>query len=227
MESQGASATERARRVWNRQAHRFDKQMGFWERVLFPGDREWACAQARGDVLEVAIGTGRNLEHYPDGTRITGVDISPEMLDRARERAARVRPGTELVEGDAQALTFADASFDTVLSTYSLCSIPDDVAAVREMARVLRPGGTLVLVEHVASPRAGVRAIQWLLHQVTYRLALEHMLRRPRRAVAGTGLEPVSLQRRKAGIVDRIVARKPSVPGAAARDQRQARGTER
>ncbi|MBW3665774.1 MAG: class I SAM-dependent methyltransferase [Actinobacteria bacterium] len=200
--------TERVRRIWDRQAERFDRQMGFWERVLFPGDRKWACHQARGDVLEVAVGTGRNLEHYPDDVRVTGVDLSPEMLARARRRAEEVRPDADLREGDAQALPFADDSFDTVVCTYSLCSIPDDRRAVAEMARVLRPGGSVILVEHVASPRRGVRAVQWLIHQITHRLALEHMLRRPRRVVAETGLDPVHLERRKAGIVDRIVARK-------------------
>lgn len=202
--------TERVRRVWDRQADRFDREMAFWERVLFAGDREWACSQARGDVLEIAVGTGRNLAHYPPGVRVTGVDLSPEMLSRARDRAHELRIDVGIQEGDAQALPFDDASFDTVLCTYSLCSIPDDRAATREMARVLRPGGELVLVEHVASPQPLVRAIQWVIHQVTYRLAMEHMLRRPRRAVADAGLEPVHLERRKAGIVDRIVARKPT-----------------
>lgn len=210
------SATERARRVWDRQADRFDGQMGFWERVLFPGDRQWACRQARGDVLEVAVGTGRNLEHYPGDVRVTGIDLSPQMLARARRRAEQVRPDTDLREGDAQALPFEDDSFDTVVCTYSLCSIPDDRQAVAEMARVLRPGGSVILVEHVASPRRGVRAIQWLIHQVTHRFALEHMLRRPRRVVAEVGLDPVHLERRKAGIVDRIVAcKQPPVSTAA------------
>lgn len=213
MSRNDAEATERAKRVWDRQARHFDKQMGFWERRLFRGDREWACEQARGDVLEIAVGTGRNLEHYPADVRLTGIELSPEMLARARRRASHVRPDADLIEADAQALPFDDASFDAVVCTYSLCSIPDDAAAVREMGRVLRPGGTLVFVEHVASDRLVVRAVQWLIHQVTHRLALEHMLREPRKVLAGAGLEPVTSERRKAGIVDRIVVRKPPAPG--------------
>jgi ubiquinone/menaquinone biosynthesis C-methylase UbiE len=204
--------TERTREIWDQQAERFDRQMDLCERVLFPGDRAWACSQAHGDVLEVAVGTGRNLAHYPDDARLTGVDLSPEMLARARRRAREVRPDADLREGDAQALSFADASFDTVVCTISLCSIPDDIAAVREMARVLRDGGRLVLVEHVGSPQPLVRGVQWLIHQATYRIAREHMLRRPRRAVAAAGLEPVHLERRKLGIVDRIIATKPAAP---------------
>ncbi len=194
--------------VWDRQAPRFDRQMAFWERVLFSGDRQWACAQASGDVLEVAVGTGRNLDHYPADVHLTGIDLSPEMLARARERASKVRPDANLREADAQQLPFDDASFDTVVCTFSLCSIPDDRVAVAEMARVLRPGGRLLLVEHVASPNRPVRAVQWLLHQVTHRFFCEHMLREPRRAVRGAGLEIIRAERRRAGIVDRIAATK-------------------
>lgn len=200
------SATERARRVWDRQADRFDGQMGFWERVLFPGDRAWACRRARGRVLEVAVGTGRNLEHYPGDVQVTGIDLSSEMLARARARAEEVRPDAELQLGDAQELPFEDATFDTVVCTLSLCSIPDDRTAVAEMVRVLRPGGELVLVEHVASNVRAVRAVQWLIHQVTYRIALEHMLRRPRLVLADLGLKLAHFERRKAGIVERLVA---------------------
>ena len=196
------------RRIWDRQAPAFDRQMDFWERVLFDGDREWACRQALGEVLEVAVGTGRNLEHYPEEVRVTGVELSPEMLERARARARTVRPDADLRLGDAQQLDFGDESFDAVVCTFSLCSIPDGRRAVSEMARVLRPGGRLVLVEHVASPNDLVYAVQWLLHQLTYRLACENMLGSPRRAIAATPLSPVSLERRRAGIVERIVARR-------------------
>lgn len=205
-----AATTAKVRRVWDRQAKAFDRQMAFWERRLFDGDREWACGQARGDVLEVAVGTGRNLEHYPPEVRLVGIDLSSEMLARARQRSAQVRPDADLREADAQRLPFGDASFDTVVCTYSLCSIPDDRRAVAEMARVLRPGGALILAEHVGSPNRWVRAVQWLIHQITYRLAHEHQLRRPYTVVLETDLEPTHHERRKAGIVERLVARKPA-----------------
>jgi ubiquinone/menaquinone biosynthesis C-methylase UbiE len=93
--------------------------MGFFERVLFQGGREWVCSQAEGDVLEIAVGTGRNFSYYPRGLKLTGIEISEEMLDLARARAAELGREVDLRLGDAQSLDFPDASFDTVVSTFS------------------------------------------------------------------------------------------------------------
>lgn len=80
----------RLRRYWDKHARTYDKQMAFWERRLFGDGRQWVCAQASGEVLEVAIGTGRNLPFYPEGIRLTGVDFSPAMLQLARRQADRL-----------------------------------------------------------------------------------------------------------------------------------------
>src|SRR5215213_10296703 len=81
---------QRLRRHWDKHARTYDKQMAFWERRLFGDGRHWVCAQASGEVLEVAIGTGRNLPYYPQGIRLTGVDFSPQMLQLARRRAEQL-----------------------------------------------------------------------------------------------------------------------------------------
>src|SRR5215211_2915026 len=78
---------QRLRRHWDKHARTYDKQMAFWERRLFADGRHWVCAQASGEVLEVAIGTGRNLPYYPKGIRLTGIDFSPQMLELARRQA--------------------------------------------------------------------------------------------------------------------------------------------
>src|SRR5688572_30463164 len=142
-------SSDRLRARWEKYAQRYDRDIGFLERVQFGGGREWVCSQAGGAVLDVAVGTGRNLAFYPDGVRLTGVDFSPAMLKRARVRAAELGREIDLVEGDAQALPFPDASFDTVVCTLGLCGFPDERAAIAEMHRVLRPGGTLLLLDHV------------------------------------------------------------------------------
>jgi ubiquinone/menaquinone biosynthesis C-methylase UbiE len=200
--------TERARRIWDKQAPRFDRVMGFWEKMLFAGGREWACSQAKGEVLEIAVGSGRNFPYYPPDVRLTAVELSPAMLDLARARAAELGREVELRLGDAQALEFPDGAFDTVVCTFSLCSIPDDRKAVAEARRVLRPGGKLILLEHVRSPSLPVRAVQRILNPLTERFEGDHLLREPLEQVRAEGLEIDQFERSKWGIVERLAARK-------------------
>lgn len=202
--------TERVRRIWERTAPRYDKMMGFWDRILFEGGREWVCEQAEGKVLEIAVGTGRNLELYPRGANITGIDISETMLEIGRRHAADLGREVDLRIGDAQALEFEDESFDTVVCTLSLCSIPDARLSVAEMKRVLRPGGRLLLLDHVRSPSRIVYAVQRALELITLRLAGDHLTRRPLEHLRSEGFEITKLERSKWGIVQRVAARKPA-----------------
>jgi ubiquinone/menaquinone biosynthesis C-methylase UbiE len=109
--------------------------------------------QASGKVLEVAVGTGKNLQYYSGGCRIIGIDVSREMLNVARKRAARLSTDVSFLLGDAEALPFSDHSFDTVVSSLSTCTFPNPGAALKEMARVCRPGGRILLLEHGRSDR--------------------------------------------------------------------------
>jgi len=202
----------RLRRYWDRHAPRYDRQMRFFDRHLFGNTRAWVCAQATGDTLEVAVGTGLNLDFYPDGVRLVGVDFSSVMLDQARDRARKLSRPVDLREGDAHALEFADGSFDTVVCTFSLCGIGEDRKAVAEMRRVLRPGGLLLLADHVTGSASPVRAIQWLLELVTIPLGGEHLRRRPLEHVRALGFEVQRRERFKFGVVERLVARKPAAP---------------
>ena len=201
--------TQRLRRYWDQHARSFDRQMAFFDRVLFGDGRQWVCAQAAGDTLEVAVGGGRNLPFYPDGIRLTGIDFSPQMLQLARQQAERLGRQVDLRLGDARALELPDACFDTVVCTLSLCAIPDERQAIAEMRRVLRPGGRLLLLDHVAAgPRLG-RAIQWLLERITVPLGGEHLRRRPLLQVLAEGFEVERRERYKRGVVERLVAHKP------------------
>jgi ubiquinone/menaquinone biosynthesis C-methylase UbiE len=202
-------AKPRRIRYWDKQAGRYDGGMEFWDRHLFGDSRPWVCGRAVGEVLEVAVGTGRNLPFYPDGTRLTAVDWSPAMLGVARERAAALGRDVDLRQGDAQSLDFPDSSFDTVLCALGLCAIPDDRRAVTEMARVLRPGGRLLLVDHVAASWRALRAVQWLYERVTIPREGEHFRRRPLMHVRDLGFAIEETQRFKLGVVERLCARKP------------------
>lgn len=196
-------------RYWDKKSRTYDKEMSFWEGRLFGDSRAWACSQARGVALEVAIGTGLNIPHYPDDVELTGIDLSESMLDLARTRADEQGRAVELRQADAQRLPFDDASFDTVVCALGLCAIPDMDAAVAEMVRVLRPGGRLILVDHIESSSRVVRGVQRLAELITVPLGGEHFLRRPLRAVRARGLEIERVQRFKLGLVERLVAHKP------------------
>ncbi|WP_020646752.1 class I SAM-dependent methyltransferase [Amycolatopsis balhimycina] len=201
---------ERWRRYWDRKSATYDAEMGVWDRRLFGDSREWACGQATGDVLEVAVGTGLNLPCYPAEVTLTGLDLSEGMLAIARDRARRLDRPVTLRQGSAQQLPFAEASFDTVLCTFGLCAIGDPAAAVGEMVRVLRPGGRLILVDHVASSSRVVRGMQWLLELASVPLAGEHFRRRPLVLVKALGVPVERRERFKLGLVERLVARKVS-----------------
>jgi len=201
--------TERVLRLYEKEAHKYDREMRFFEWLLFAGGREWVCSQAEGEVLEIAIGTGRNLPHYRDDVRLTGIELSPAMLEIARTRAGELGREVDLRVGDAQALEFADESFDTVVCTLSLCTIPDDRAAVAEVRRVLRPGGRFLLLEHVRSPLLPIRVAERLLEPLMLRFEADHLLREPLEHLRAEGFEVERLERSKLGIVERVTARKP------------------
>jgi ubiquinone/menaquinone biosynthesis C-methylase UbiE len=104
--------------------------------------------RASGRVLEVAVGTGMNLRYYPATCRISAVDVSREMLSVARKRAAKLSMNVSFSLADAEALPFPDKTFDAVVSSLTTCTFPNPVTALKEMARVCRPGGRILLVEH-------------------------------------------------------------------------------
>jgi ubiquinone/menaquinone biosynthesis C-methylase UbiE/predicted ester cyclase len=200
--------TERIRRIFDKQAPKYDRSMARFERLLFAGNREWVCRQAEGEVLELAAGTARNLPFYPEGVRVTGVELSPEMAGLGRKRAEELGRQIRMRVGDAEALDFPDESFDTVVCTYGLCTIPDDAAAIREAKRVLRPGGQILLAEHVRSPNPVVRTIQRLLEPLAHRFGGDHLLREPLDHLRAEGFEVDEVKRQKAGWVELVSARK-------------------
>jgi ubiquinone/menaquinone biosynthesis C-methylase UbiE len=199
---------DRRRRYWDKHSASYDRQMGFFDRHLFGDSRAWVCSRAVGRTLEVGIGTGLNLPFYGDQVQLTGVDFSPAMLAIARQRATRLGRIADLREADAMALPFPDASFDTVICTFTLCAVPDDRRAVTEMTRVLRPGGLLLLADHVAASAWPARAIQKALDLLTVPLQGEHFTRRPLRHVQTQGLRIEQHDRFRLGITERLAARK-------------------
>lgn len=142
-----------------------------YDRFLAPAEkagiadmRRALIGELRGDVLEIGAGTGLNLHHYPaQMASLTLVEPTPEMARHLRERVARLRPGTTIIEASAAELPLDDDSVDTVVSTLVLCTVPDVEATLAEIKRVLRPGGSLIVLEHVATNN-GWRHVQRFLN---------------------------------------------------------------
>jgi len=126
----------------------------------------------------------------------------------ARRRAEELGSGVELREGDAHHLPFPDASFDSVVCTFSLCNIPDQRKAIGEMRRVLRPGGRLVLVDHVRSSSTPVYWLQRAVEVLSVRIDGDHMTRRPAAILDELGFQVVERDRFRMGIVERLVAKR-------------------
>ncbi len=152
--------------------------------------REMTWQRARGPrVLELGVGTGKNFSFYPPGIGVTAIDISPRMLERARERAERDSVAVKLLLADAQALPFPDASFDTVVATFVFCSVPDPIQGLQEARRVLVPGGQLLLLEHVLSRRPLLGALMRLANPIVVRLTGANIDRETVTNVARAGFD--------------------------------------
>ena len=151
--------------------------------------RDKVVPQARGAVFELGCGGGLNQRFYGDGVvSYAGLDPSPRGLDFARAEASARGWAVDLREGLGEAVPFADASFDSVVCTFTLCSVADPARVLGELHRVLRPGGALLFAEHGAAPDAGVRRWQHRIEPLWKRLAGGcHLTRPPRDLIAGAG----------------------------------------
>ena len=194
--------TERVRRIYDRRTATGPASRG-------AANMRWLCGQAEGETLEVGIGRGRTLPFYPAGVHLAAIDLSEVALRETQRRADEIGVHGTFRRADAAALPYPDDHFDTVVFCLVLCTIPDDRRAVAEAVRVLRPGGRLLLVEHVRSPNRVVRAIERLLEPFTVRRMADHLLREPLEHVMAEEMEIETLERSWFGVVERLAARKP------------------
>jgi ubiquinone/menaquinone biosynthesis C-methylase UbiE len=188
------------------QLDRYDAMMDLLERRLFPGTRRWLCGRARGSTLEIAVGTGLNIPHYPADVSLTAIDLNPSVLPAARRVADQLGRSVGLSAGDARHLPFEDASFDAVVCTFALCAVPSDAQALTEMVRVTRPGGSVLIADHVVSTSRLIRGTQRALERITIPRAGEHFTRRPVLHLDDLAVTVVASERVAAGAIERVHA---------------------
>lgn len=181
--------TDAARKRYNRIAPFYDLMEGLVERSRFSKWRGLLWSKVEGEkILEIGVGTGKNFPYYPTGVEIAAVDFSDKMLARARQKAERQGIKVNLLQMDAQDLEFGDNTFDTVVATFVFCSVPDPVKGLREVGRVCKLGGKVLLLEHVLSANRVLARLMNLVNPVVLNLMGPNINRKTVENVAASGL---------------------------------------
>lgn len=196
--------TELTKKRYNRTARLYD----YMDRMIKPELRQKVLSQATGKVLEVGVGTGKNLAFYTSRcTDVTGIDLSPGMLTKAKDRVKYARVPVRLLEMDAQHMTFPNASFDTVVATCVFCSVPDPIKGLKEIRRVCKPEGQVLLLEHVRCDNQFLGKIMDYLDPLMVRMMGPHINRRTVENVIAAGLHINCVENQKIKILKHIIAR--------------------
>lgn len=167
------------RKRYNRIAFLYDFMEAPMESLRFASWRRRLTDRIAGPkALEVGVGTGKNLPYYPKDVHLTAIDLSPQMLARAKQKASKMGNDVDLKEMDVQHLDFADNTFDTVFATFVFCSVPDPIAGLEELKRVCKPDGRLLLLEHMRPGNSTLGFIFDVLNPMVVRMMGANINRR-------------------------------------------------
>ncbi|HEX5711190.1 MAG TPA: methyltransferase domain-containing protein [Sulfuricurvum sp.] len=171
--------------------------------------RSEVIALAEGKILEVGIGTGKNLPLYPLSADLTGIDFSRGMLEIARRKTARLGlHKMPLINMDIEAMSFPNNTFDTIISTFVFCTVPHPDQGLRELYRVLKPGGKAIFLEHMKSDSKGFNTLLWMIEKVATPLLGTSMLRETEKGIENAGFTILSSENKVFDILRLIVATK-------------------
>jgi ubiquinone/menaquinone biosynthesis C-methylase UbiE len=193
---------------YNRVSYVFDTMEAPMESMWFSKWRKDILSELSGRVLDVGIGTGKNVPYYPNGCEVVGVDISDKMLSHAKKKASE-RNNVSLFQMDAERLGFKDDCFDYVITTFVLCSIPNPVSALEEMKRVCKPEGMVINLEHMKSESAIIAFIENLLNPVTTAITGVNINRETMENVKKAGLHATYVKNMALTDVFRMIRSKP------------------
>ena len=202
-----ATALTRAR--YQRLSTVYDLMESLSEKRYYPWRKQlWNLIQGT-EILEVGVGTGKNMPFYPVGVKLTAIDLTPGMLERARKRAADLRLHVALKIGDVQALEFLDSSFDAIAATYVFCSVANPVMGLKELGRVLKPDGKIYLLEHLRIESEPFGKLMDAINPLVVRMMSANINRRTLDNIQTAGLKIESVQDlAMGGMFKMIIARK-------------------
>ncbi|WP_085505934.1 class I SAM-dependent methyltransferase [Thalassobacillus devorans] len=193
--------TNTIKRRYNRISGLFDMM----DRMIREKWRKELLEHASGKVLEVGVGTGANLKYYPDHVEVTGIDFSPMMLKKAREKADNLPPSFELVEMDAQQMDFPDNTFDTVVSTCVFYSVPDPIQGLKEIRRVTKPKGKIIMLEHMRSDNEMIGKAMDVLNPIGLHIVGANINRKTMDNIKQAGLKVVKENYLMSSIMRRLI----------------------
>ncbi len=196
---------EKIRRRYNRIAKFYDIFEQPMEIMVMKNWRKEVMQDLRGNILEVGVGTGKNIEYYPEGANITAIDFSEKMLAKARDRALKLNKKVNLIQMDAQNMSFPDNFFDTVFTTCVFCSVPDPIKGLKEIRRVCKPTGRIIMIEHVRSEKKVLGLIMDLLNGLVVNIIGSNINRRTVDNIHRSGFVNVQVSNLSGDIVKKIV----------------------
>jgi ubiquinone/menaquinone biosynthesis C-methylase UbiE len=200
--------TEVTQERYDRIAPLYDAMEWLIERTSFKEWREdlWSRLP-EGRILEVGVGTGKNMPYYPNGAEVTAIDLSEGMLKQARQKALELDIEVDLRQMDTQSLEFPDATFDAAVATFVFCSVPTAVQGLRELKRVVKPDGDIWLLEHVRINQPVIGPLMDLANPVVVRIMGANINRQTVDNVRKAGLEIVNVENLSGELVKLIHAR--------------------